>query len=109
MTHSELVNRILAYLSPMGLCWSNNTGALKDGNGRLVRYGLKGSADILACIKGRFVAIEVKVGRDRLRPVQKAFAEAVARNGGVVILARSLEDVAVNLIAHGFTNEVPDA
>lgn len=106
MTHSDLVNEILLYLAPLGLCWNNNTGALQDRTGRLVRYGLKGSSDILACIKGRFVAIEVKVGRDRLRPEQKAFAEIVARNGGVVILASSLEDVAVNLVAHGLVEAV---
>lgn len=109
MTHSDLVNEILLYLAPLGLCWKNNSGALKDNQDRLVRYGLKGSTDILACIKGRFVAVEVKVGRDRLRPAQKTFAEAVARNNGVVILARSVEDVAVNLFAHGLIETPADA
>lgn len=109
MTHSDLVNEILLYLAPLGLCWNNNTGAFRNPAGQLVRFGLKGSADILACIKGRFVAIEVKVGRDRLRPAQKAFAEAVVRSGGIVILARSLEDVAVNLLAHGLVEVPADA
>lgn len=106
MTHNDLVREILLYLAPFGLCWENRTGALPRADGGLMRFGLKGSADILACIKGRFVAVEVKVGTDRLRKEQKAFAEAVARNDGVVILARSVEDVAVNLLAHGLV-EVP--
>lgn len=108
MTHSDLVNEILLFIAPLGIAWKNNTGAIKS-EGRFLRYGLKGSSDILACIDGRFVGIEVKVGKDRLRTEQKAFAEAIVTRGkGVIILARSVEDVAVNLIAHGFVS-VPEA
>lgn len=101
-THAGLTRTIIAdVLSPRGLAWVNNTGALKDHTGRLVRYGCRGSPDILAVIAGRSVGVEVKVGRDRQRPDQAAFADAMHRAGGVYILARSVEDVINRLAAEG--------
>ena len=51
MTRSEanIQNDILIALSKAGATvWRNNTGALQDKTGRLVRYGLcKGSSDII--------------------------------------------------------------
>lgn len=101
MTHSDLVNAILLEVSPLGLAWNNNTGALKDADGRLVRYGLAGSSDVLACINGRFVGIEAKVGRDHQRQNQSDFATAVRAAGGVYILARSVDDVRNTLRLEG--------
>lgn len=92
-THTQLVRDILVDISPLGLFWENNTGALPDRYGRLVRYGLKGSSDILGCLKGRFIGIEVKVGADRQRKEQSAFQRAVEAAGGIYILARSVADV----------------
>jgi hypothetical protein len=93
--HGDLVNEILLELSPHGLAWSNNTGALKNIEGRLIRYGLPGSSDIIACLKGRFVGIECKVGKDIVRKNQHDFATAVSVAGGIYIAARSVDD-AVN-------------
>ncbi|MCW2763374.1 MAG: hypothetical protein JWR85_3575 [Marmoricola sp.] len=90
VTHHDLVNKLLLAVSPLGLAWSNNTGALKN-EGRMIRYGLPGSADILACVNGRMIGIEAKVGRDAWRPKQQAFAEALNRAGGTYILARSTD------------------
>jgi hypothetical protein len=101
VTHSDLVNAILLEVSPLGIAWNNNTGALKDATGRLVRYGLAGSSDILACIRGRFVGIEAKVGRDTQRKNQSDFAAAVRQAGGVYILARSVDDVRNTLRLEG--------
>ena len=92
MKHSDLVNEILLYLSPLGMAWSNSTGAIKTED-RFLRYGLKGSADILACIDGRFIAVEAKCGPDKQRPEQIRFQAAIEKAGGVYILARSVDDV----------------
>jgi len=100
MKHSDLVNQILLYLSPLGVAWSNATGAVKTED-RFLRYGLKGSSDILACIGGRFVGVEVKVGRDRQSDAQCRFEAAITRAGGVYILARSVDDVVARLKAEG--------
>ena len=101
MKHGDLVNQCLLVLAEHGIAWSNATGALKDASGRLVRYGLNGSSDILACIKGRFVGVECKVGRDRQSDTQKRFEQAVTRHDGIYILARSVEDVTARLNAEG--------
>lgn len=98
MTHGDLVNRLLIAVSPLGLAWSNNTGALKH-DGRMIRYGLPGSSDILACVNGKLFGIEAKVGRDAWRPKQRAFAEALNRAGGTYILARSTDGTGDDAVA----------
>ncbi len=98
MTHADLVNKLLLAVSPMGLAWSNNTGALKADD-RMVRYGLPGSSDILACIGGRMFGIEAKVGRDAWRQKQKDFAAALTRAGGTYILARSTDGTGDDAVA----------
>jgi glucose dehydrogenase len=101
MTHSELVNRLLLAVSPLGLAWPNNTGAVKLED-RMLRYGLKGSSDILLIARpnGRLFAIEAKVGKDQWRAAQRLFAEAVTRAGGVYILARSTDGIGDDAVAH---------
>lgn len=84
--------------------WRNNTGALKDATGRLVRYGLcPGSSDLIGLrqvtitpdMVGQqlavFVAIEVK-DRGRLTEQQQAFITMVQQGGGMAGVARSVED-----------------
>jgi hypothetical protein len=73
--------------------WRNNSGALKDVNGRLVRFGLTGSADILGImVGGRFLAIEVKAPGEDLSPQQRKFRETILMFGGLHVVARSVED-----------------
>ena len=84
--------------------WRNNTGALKDATGRLVRYGLcPGSSDLIGLRQvtitpdmvgqtiAQFVAIEVK-DRGRLTEQQQAFITMVQQAGGLAGVARSVED-----------------
>ena len=84
--------------------WRNNTGALKDARGQLVRYGLcPGSSDLIGFrtititpeMVGQrvavFCAVEVK---DRGRPTnqQQAFIRLVEQAGGMAGVARSVPD-----------------
>ena len=84
--------------------WRNNTGALKDATGRLVRYGLcPGSSDLIGLrqvtitpdMVGQrlavFAAVEVK---DRGRPTeqQAAFLNLIQQAGGLAGVARSVAD-----------------
>jgi hypothetical protein len=83
--------------------WRNNTGALKDASGRLVRYGLcQGSSDLIGFttvtitpeMVGQqvaiFTAIEVK-DRGRPTPEQLRFLEVVQAAGGRAGVARSVD------------------
>lgn len=106
MTHGDLVNEVVLALSEAGaLAYKNNTGVLRDRDGRPVRYGCVGSPDVVACVAGRFVGVECKVGRDRQRIEQRAFADATARAQGIYVLARSVDDVRDALRLEGLALE----
>jgi hypothetical protein len=95
MKEANIQAQIMLALSNAGcIVWRNNTGALTDKTGRLVRYGLcKGSSDIIGvCPDGRFLAVEVKSGRNRLTPEQERFISAVKASGGRAGVARSVDD-----------------
>lgn len=94
----------LALTGSPALLWRNNTGALKDQAGRLVRYGLcPGSSDLIGLrtvtitpdMVGQrlavFTAIEVK-DRGRVTPEQQRFITAVQQAGGLAGVARSVDD-----------------
>lgn len=71
--------------------WRNNTGALEDKRGRLVRYGLcKGSADLIGILAptGRLVALEVKRPGERPTEEQERFLALVRSMGGFGAVVR---------------------
>ena len=81
----------------------NNTGTLRDINGRPVTFGLcKGSADLIGWssrtitpeMVGQqiavFTSIEVKAATGRIRPEQQQWLNAVAAAGGIAGIARSV-------------------
>ena len=83
----------------------NNTGTLRDQNGRPVQFGLcKGSADLIGWKRvtitpemvgttvAVFVSIEVKTATGRLRPEQQQWLDAVQAAGGIAGVARSVQD-----------------
>lgn len=56
-------------------------------------YAKAGVSDILACIKGRFIAIEVKRPGNKPTAVQLQFINAVNSIGGLAFWADNLQDV----------------
>lgn len=85
----------LAYKNVM--VWRNNSGALQDRRGRLVRFGKVGSSDILGVQggTGKIIAIEVK--RPGLSykptPAQLEFLQSIHDHGGLAGIATCTEDV----------------
>lgn len=74
--------------------WRNNSGAYKTESGHYVRYGLKGSADILGLTpKGQFIAVECKFGTNKLQLSQEAFRDKVLSCNGIYIVAYSVDDL----------------
>lgn len=95
MKEDEVLRGCLDYLRATGhFVWRNNTGAVKIGR-RFIRYGTPGSSDILGILPdGRFLAVECKREKGgRLSELQKAFLTAIKINGGVSIVARSVEEL----------------
>ena len=84
--------------------WRNNSGALVDQQGRLVRFGLcKGSSDLIGLRTleitpdlvgqrlAQFVALEIKTARGVVSPEQRAFLMLVEQLGGLAAICRSVE------------------
>jgi hypothetical protein len=66
----------------------------RDGNPIYFKYGEKGIADIIACSPtGRFWTIEVKKPGGKLSNDQIVFLNRVRGNGGIAIVAHSIDDV----------------
>lgn len=94
--HSKLVNELLLMIGrdfPDIRVWKNATGATKI-KGQVIKFGLKGSADILGIIKpgGRLLAIECKTGQAIQSKYQKNFENMIADFGGIYLVARSVQD-----------------
>lgn len=85
----------LSLLCILGIyAWRNNTGALLDKHGRVVKFGLKGSSDIIGiCPDGRFLAIECKRQGGRIRPEQTVFIEKIKKNGGVAAVVHDTDEL----------------
>lgn len=56
-------------------------------------YAKAGVSDIIACIKGRFVAIEVKRPGNKPSALQENFINAINSIGGFAFWADNLQDV----------------
>jgi len=95
--HNKLISEILLTFGsgPNLRIWKNDVGVGRSLNGeRVLRWGLKGSADIIGIgFGGKFVAIEVKTGKGKQSEYQKNFQNMIATQGGIYIVARSVQDV----------------
>jgi len=87
MTANEVTKKIKDYLNqqPKTLVWRNTTAPVR---GR--KYtGRKGVGDLIGISDGVHIEIEVKVGKDIMRPEQYEHRGAVLRCGGVYYIAHS--------------------
>jgi len=74
--------------------WRQNAGALRDRNGRLVRYGIPGWADIsgIAAPEGWRIELEVKRPGERLSDRQCKWRRMIEAVGGIYLVAHSPEE-----------------
>lgn len=91
-THSALARAIVQYLGWAGAWVFRVHGGLGQR---------AGCPDILACLSGRLVGVEVKTGAAVLSPTQQAERSEIERAGGLFVEARSLEDVEQALVGAG--------
>ena len=97
MSETEITKKCLLDLSKQDgvTVWRNNTGALKNQSGQLVRFGLPGSGDILGLKAtkitpemvgktfGLFISIETKTKTGKQRDQQERFEEMVIKHGAI--------------------------
>ena len=98
-TESPQQKAVLEWLAVNGiLAYRMQTGALKM-EGRLIRFGVMGMADIVAFphFKGerypRVLWIEMKSSTGRQSKLQKSFADQVREAGLFYVVARCIDDV----------------
>ena len=85
MRESQLILNIRKYLATVPGCfyWKEHGG----------QYGTAGIPDIIVCHKGKFIALEAKVGRNQPTRLQAATIELIRRAGGVAAVVRSVDEV----------------
>lgn len=96
-TANDTTGRIVDFLNAQGfVVWRQNNTGIYDATKGVYRKNpnaKKGIADIIGFDRiGQFVAIEVKIGGDRLSNEQADFLTAVNMAGGMAMVARSWED-----------------
>ena len=85
MNEAALIQIIRKYLATVPECffWKEHGG----------QYGTAGIPDIIVCHKGRFIALEAKVGRNTPTKLQAATIDKIRQAGGTAAVVYSVEDV----------------
>lgn len=79
----HIETKIKGYLDSLGAYYIKTHGSV---------YSRAGTPDIIACINGRFIAIEVKRPGGVVSPLQRANLKMIEQAGGVAFVAYSVED-----------------
>ena len=85
MKESDLVKKICQYLKsiPDLFYWKEHGGI----------YGTAGIPDLIVCYKGRFLAFEVKLGKNKPTQLQEMTIRAINKAGGYALPVWSVEEV----------------
>lgn len=92
---NDLTNKIITFFlrQPHAFAWRASSTGIYDQKRKIYRTAPKtGVADVLACFQGILIAVEVKIGTDRLSPEQKGFLLSVQYAGGYAFAAKTYED-----------------
>lgn len=87
MNEAALIQKIRKYLASIKGCffWKEHGG----------QYGTAGIPDIIVCYKGRFIALEVKVGKNTPTKLQAITLERIRKAGGIASVVRSVAEVQI--------------
>lgn len=82
---ADLITTIKKYLAtlPETFSWKEHGG----------QYGTAGIPDIIVCHRGRFIALEAKVGKNQPTKLQAVTIEQIRKAGGTAAVVRSVADV----------------
>ena len=91
---SDLTNQIIDHIyKHRGYAWRASSVGIYDQQKHSFRTSpKKGVSDILACHQSFLVAIEVKIGKDKLRPEQEGFLRNVENVGGITMIVKTFDD-----------------
>lgn len=84
MTEKTIENQIKRYLDRLSVWYMKVHGSM---------YQKAGVPDIIACVDGVFVGIEIKRPGGKVSALQQFQIDEINRNGGYAFVAYSVEDV----------------
>lgn len=95
---NELTKHSLRVLTLKGFhVWRNNNVGVFDATKKVYRANscTKGISDIIGFHRqtGRFLAAEIKIGKDKLSEEQERFLADVRNSGGIGIVVRGIDDL----------------
>ena len=99
-TEQSLIKPTIDLLTMLGCCvWRQNAGGMKatyQGKNRFIKFSHReGISDIIGIAPdGRFIAVELKVGKNKTTERQEEFLAEVRQRGGIAIVAYDLDEVA---------------
>ena len=94
---NDLTTAIITYMNYSGFfVWRNNTVGIYDPAKKVFRKNknqLNGVSDIIGFRKKdcKFVAIEVKIGYDKMRESQLLFQQRVVESNGLFFIAKDFD------------------
>lgn len=90
---ADLTNQVIDHIYKAGgYAWrASSVGVFDTKQMHFRAAAKKGVSDVLACFKGRLIAVEIKIGKDKLSDEQIGFMKNVEHAGGVAIVATDFE------------------
>ena len=85
MKERDLIAKISNYLKSVQdlFFWKEHGG----------QYGTAGIPDLIVCYKGKFIAFEAKVGKNKATPLQDTTIKRIIKAGGYALVVRTLDEV----------------
>jgi len=98
LTANQLTKAALKYFNAKGYeCWRQNNAAVYDAKRNSFRANSvkKGVSDIIGYHRrtGQFLAVEIKIGKDKLSTEQEMFLKSVERSGGLAMVVKNVDDL----------------
>jgi len=96
ITANALTKHTLRILDLRGFhVWRQNNAAVYDPTKKVFRRNSStpGISDIIGFHRktGHFIAVEIKIGKDRISKEQQTFIDSVVRSGGIGIILRDMD------------------
>lgn len=85
MKENEIISAVKEYLKTVDNCffWKEHGG----------QFGQAGIPDIIVCLNGRFLALEVKTEKGKTTVLQAVTLRKIQKSGGTAEVVRSVDDV----------------
>ncbi len=94
MSEHELQTQIVELIRKRGgVATRVNSGGSVSKRGGYIRLADKGTADIIACFRGHYIAPEVKFGKNEPSDDQKDFFRRVREAGGISFPVWNIEQM----------------